>query len=301
MGATLNLSTIDFQSISTPAEQAKLKAACETHGFFALINHGIAANSRRQFLSEMTRFFTKPLEHKLAFERSANNPFGFYNKELTKNRPDWKEVFDISLSAETPTNWPDDAHFREVNKSWSEQCHHVGIALLKAIFASLDLPYRDSDFDPAHTSFLRLNYYPPCPKTEKVRQNEVLGVSHHTDAGAITLLQQDEIEGLQFLVEGKWHTSPADPEALFVNLGDMLQVWTNDIYRAPLHRVLANTEQPRFSAPYFLNPDYACDCAPLIGEKPVYQTVNWGEFRRRRADGDYADYGEEVQISQYRL
>ena len=126
-------------------------------------------------------------------------------------------------------------------------------------------------------------------------------MSHHTDAGALTLLQQDGTEGLQFLVGGEWQTAPADPSQLCVNLGDMLQVWTNDRYQAPLHRVLANAEKVRYSAPYFLNPAYSCDCAPLTGDEPLYQTVNWGEFRRRRADGDYADYGDEVQISQYRI
>ncbi|MDZ7684582.1 MAG: hypothetical protein U5O39_05910 [Gammaproteobacteria bacterium] len=34
---------------------------------------------------------------------------------------------------------------------------------------------------------------------------------------------------------------------------------------------------------------------------PRYRPVNWGHFRRERAAGDYADYGEEIQISKFRI
>jgi hypothetical protein len=58
--------------------------------------------------------------------------------------------------------------------------------------------------------------------------------------------------------------------------------------------------------PFFLNPSYQTNYAPLPAmideEHPArYRSINWGEFRSRRAAGDYADYGEEVQISQYQV
>lgn len=313
----MNLTTIDYTALSEPAELARLKQACERYGFFALKNHDLDAGRRTTFINQMVAYFNQSLETKQQHERTVENPFGFYDKELTKNRPDWKQVFDISLSPATPTNWPDNRQFQDVTTDWSAACHRVAIRLLEAIFETFNQPYQSADFEPEHTSFLRLNYYPPCPNlsvpvegvegvegvkgAEGETQEDILGVSHHTDAGALTLLQQDDTEGLQFLVDGEWQTAPAEPSQLCVNLGDMLQVWTNDQYRAPLHRVLANVNRVRYSAPYFLNPAYSCDCTPLIGEKPLYETINWGEFRRRRADGDYADYGDEVQISQYRI
>ena len=89
-----------------------------------------------------------------------------------------------------------------------------------------------------------------------------------------------------------------------INLGDIVQVWSNDRYLAALHRVLANSDTPRYSAPFFFNPAYAANYAPLESvcqnQAPRYRAINWGEFRGLRAAGDYADYGEEVQISHYR-
>ena len=34
---------------------------------------------------------------------------------------------------------------------------------------------------------------------------------------------------------------------------------------------------------------------------PRYRSINWSVFRGRRTDGDYADYGPEVQIAQFRI
>ena len=44
------------------------------------------------------------------------------------------------------------------------------------------------------------------------------------------------------------------PGALIVNIGDMVQVWSNGLYPAPVHRVLAMDKRERVSAPYFHNP-----------------------------------------------
>ena len=97
---------------------------------------------------------------------------------------------------------------------------------------------------------------------------------------------------------------PPGDGALTINVGDMMQVWSNDVYRAPLHRVLADRTRRRYSAPFFYNPAHACMVAPIptsAAAAPRYCPLNWGEFRRRRFEGDYGDYGTEVQISQWRL
>ena len=90
--------------------------------------------------------------------------------------------------------------------------------------------------------------------------------------------------------------------AFVINIGDMVQVWSNDTYRAALHRVLAMENAGRFSIPFFYNPSSAIveplECA---SEPHRYNGIDWSEFRRRRADGDYADVGKEVQIADYQV
>jgi len=131
-------------------------------------------------------------------------------------------------------------------------------------------------------------------------------VNFHTDAGALTLLLQDEHSGLEVWHDGQWHRIPPLDGALVVNIGDIVQVWSNDRYRAALHRVVVNPDADRMSAPYFFNPAWTAHYAPLPSltsatDPARYRPISWREFRERRADGDYADYGAEVQISDYRL
>ena len=66
----------------------------------------------------------------------------------------------------------------------------------------------------------RFNFYPLCP-----RPDAVLGIKPHTDGTAVTLLLQDnEVEALQVKKDDKWFRVPPLPHALFVNVGDQMEV-----------------------------------------------------------------------------
>jgi len=71
----------------------------------------------------------------------------------------------------------------------------------------------------AHTCFLRLNRYPPCPL-----HSRVFGLLPHTDSSFLTILNQDQIGGLQLMKDGKWISVKPNPQALVVNIGDLFQV-----------------------------------------------------------------------------
>ena len=193
-----------------------------------------------------------------------------------------------------------------------DACERLAFDLLAAISVNLGVPgdFLFHAFEPRHTSFVRINYYPVCPEPARpaglnTPAHGHLGVNQHTDAGALTILLQDDQPGLEVLRDGSWHLVETVPGALVINIGDIVQVWSNDRYRASLHRVRANATRERYSVPFFFNPDYAVDYAPLAsavnGGNPRYESINWGEFRRLRAAGDYADLGEEIQIAQFRM
>lgn len=304
---------IDVATLDAATLRA-LDEACRRWGFFQILGHGIAPELSRVLLAQMRRFFALPASRKRAVERTARNTWGYYDRELTKNVRDWKEIFDVGppesegpLAGSSP-QWPADLPgFRETLEAFAAACEVVSRRLLSAIASNLTgrADALDAAFAPRHTSFLRLNHYPVCPDpappdapTEPERGQ--LGIRHHTDAGALTVLLQDEVPGLQVWHDGAWHTVEPRAGALVVNIGDVVQVWSNDAYPAPLHRVIANGARARFSAPYFFNPAYASDYAPL-SSPPRYRPINWGEFRAGRAAGDYADLGEEIQIAHFRI
>ncbi|KAG2502944.1 hypothetical protein JM18_009715, partial [Phytophthora kernoviae] len=89
-----------------------------------------------------------------------------------------------------------------------------------------------------------------------------------------------------------------------INIGDMVQVWSNDQFVAPLHRVLASSGAERFSAPFFYNPSYKALVEPIVvkdGDVATYRPLSWRNFRLQRFQGDYADVGKENQISDFKI
>ncbi|KUG00768.1 Gibberellin 2-beta-dioxygenase 8 [Phytophthora nicotianae] len=89
-----------------------------------------------------------------------------------------------------------------------------------------------------------------------------------------------------------------------INIGDMVQVWSNDQFVAPLHRVLANGGADRFSAPFFYNPSYKAQVEPIVmkpGDVANYRQLSWGEFRLRRYQGNVTDKGKEIQIGDFKV
>jgi isopenicillin N synthase-like dioxygenase len=293
----------------------QIGAACREWGFFQVVGHGVPHDAIDRVQNAARRFFALSRDAKRGQLRSRDNPWGYYDRELTKEQRDRKEIYDIGPDAggiaaasgepfagETP--WPDEPQdFAAVMQDWFGRMTRLSGQLTGLISASLtgDFATLRAAFEPEHTSFLRLNFYPvDDPLAGESGDSADLGIHHHTDAGALTVLLQDAVAGLQVHRDGLWHNVEPIAHAFTINIGDMVQVWSNDLYRAPVHRVLAMDRVDRLSIPYFCNPAYSADVAPLVGT-PRYRPINWGEFRRRRADGDFAAYGTEVQIGEWRL
>lgn len=67
---------------------------------------------------------------------------------------------------------------------------------------------------------ITISYYPPCPQPELT-----LGLQSHSDFGAITLLIQDDVEGLQLYKDGQWLTVPPISDAILVLIADQTEVF----------------------------------------------------------------------------
>ncbi len=307
---------------------AQIAAACRTWGFFQITGHGIPDELISRVWRETKGFFALPIPVKNTVLRTKDNARGWYNRELTKTTRDMKEVFDFGykpypeLPDEDPSNrtrdgcnqWPDAKlcpDFRQTMWEYFQACEHIALELLEVVGEGLGVSAGclTRDFVDKHTSFLRLNYFPrhdPLHLAQQAAAGGHLGIHHHSDAGALTVLLQDHVGGLQVCLNDEWFPVEPVEGALVINIGDMVQVWSNDRYRAPLHRVLASEHRNRYSLPFFYNPSYDAEYAPLEAltneaSPPKYRPINWGEFRWQRQQGDYANYGQENQIADYRI
>nr|DAD37644.1 TPA_asm: hypothetical protein HUJ06_008285 [Nelumbo nucifera] len=97
---------------------------------------------------------------------------------------------------------------------------------------------------------MRMNYYPPCSEPEKT-----IGLTPHSDASGLTiLLQVNEMEGLQVRKDGMWVPVKPLPNAFIINIGDVLEMFTNGAYRSIEHRTTVNPVKERLSIATFYRP-----------------------------------------------
>ena len=313
---------IDFQmladGLATDQVVLQIAEACRDWGFFQIVNHSVPDDLIQDVWKCTRHFFELPVDIKELILRSKDNPWGFYNNELTKNKRDKKQVFDFTRPGvddiyRAENRWlSDEQEFKSVMHEYYRACSVLSSQLLQTFCRGLNLPanFLQKDFEDNHTGFIRLNYYPIddplAGSTRKPDSETGYGIHHHTDAGALTILLQDSIGGLQVHKDGNWYDVQPIEGSFVINIGDMMQVWSNDTYKAAIHRVQAMTTSKRYSIPFFLNPAANAKISPLPSvitdaQPKRYSPIDWAEFRGKRSEGDYADYGTEIQISQYRL
>ena len=118
------------------------------------------------------------------------------------------------------------------------------------------------------------------------------GIGAHSDFGAITILLQDSVGGLQVWSRksNEWVDVVPVPGAVVVNTGNMMMRWTNDRYISNLHRVINTSGTARYSVPFFFdgNADFLVECLESClepGEKPKYGPITVNDWMA----GRYAD------------
>ncbi len=318
-GDDRGMDAVPVVDIANPSSTsiAALDAACRDHGFFLLEGHGLDDLIDRTW-SETARFFDADQSIRDAIRRDETNPLGWFDRELTKQKRDSKEVFDF-IDPATPARdrfnrWPKGLEgFHETMVEFYAAMADLAERTLGLVHNTLELGDESRLAmvgDPA-ASAVRLNHYPvgdPVPEDERTNLAELgeTALGYHTDPGTITLLLQDNTGGLQTETrDGEWIDVTPMPGTVVVNLADAVQVWTNDRYRAAVHRVVPMTTERRFSIPYFSNPPRTTVVEPLAElceDSARYRAFNWADFMRARNDDNFSDAGApDTQISAYAI
>lgn len=292
----------------------QLDRACRDHGFFLLSNHGLDQLIDATFAAAR-RFFDADPAVKDQIRRDADVALGYNDRELTKRRRDHKEVFDFvdptQGRAAHHNRWPVGVDgFREAMSAHYDAFSELAMQTNDLVFDALGLDAPPTACGDRRSSHMRLNHYTvgdPVPPHERDGLNELgdVALGQHTDSGVLTLLIQDDTGGLQAQSgDGSWIDVEPRPGTIVVNLADCMQVWTNDRYRAALHRVVPMTGSDRMSIPYFLNPPIDAVIAPideLCAATPRYRPFEFRQFINARGADNYADAGvEDAQITDYR-
>jgi len=245
-------------------------------GFFYVRNHGIPDALIDNAFAASRSFFDLPEPEKQALHIAQSGtalrgyiPLFGENTDPGKTR-DLKECFDLGPEAPGDTRpffgtnqWPATLPGLSATlMAYHDAVAKLSHALLRGVALSLDLPeafFAEKMRDPI--SVLRLIHYPP---QSGAIQEDMIGIGAHSDYGNMTVLAQDDVGGLQVLNrDGAWVEAPPIPGTFVINIGDLVQILTNDLYLANLHRVVNTSGRERYSMPFFVEADADAVFAPL--------------------------------------
>lgn len=282
----------------------RIGAACEDVGFLTVTGHGVDPSVMTQAFAATRCIFAQPMEAKMAKAWDAEHVNRGYDPPGRQRldaqaAPDLKEAWSFSpehLAGVGPMSgenqWPDLDGVRGPIERYHRHAMAVGELLLRAMALSLALD--EDHFAPFHRApvcTLRLLHYPPRPETAGPSD---FGAGAHTDWGAVTVLAQDGVGSLQVLgLDDTWIEVPPVEGALVINVGDLLQRWTNDRYVSTMHRVIGVPDRDRYSIACFYDLDHEAliEVLPTCvtdGQAARYAPITAGAHLQERYEASMA-------------
>ncbi|KAH9794563.1 1-aminocyclopropane-1-carboxylate oxidase [Citrus sinensis] len=250
---TIDLSGVDSDHLR-PTIVEKIARASRELGFFQVVNHGIGVEVLERVVRAIKGFHEQPPEIKAPVYRRENTKGVSYisNIDLFHSKAaSWRDTLQIRLGLTEPELEEVPEICRKEAVEWNHHVKKLGELLFGLLCEGLGLKtdkLKENTF--LEGRMMVGHYYPYCPQPDLT-----VGITSHTDPGPLTILLQDDKGGLQIKHGEEWVDVKPVPGALVINIGDILQIMSNDEYISVEHRVLANSSlEPRISIAVFFNP-----------------------------------------------
>lgn len=289
----------------------QIRHAYSEHGFAYIAGHGIDPALIDGVFEASRRFHALPRAAKMEVALDRNHR-GFIpidtstdrNSKLAEvTKPNQSESFmmmreagandpdvltDVFLAG--ANRWPELQGFRKAVTAYHDAMSAFAQCMVRAMLASVGAdPDEAAPLFERPTTWLRLLHYPPRPEAP----DDLYGSAPHTDFGAITVLAQDDIGGLQVMTpDGDWIDAPPIPGTFVLNVGDMLHRMTHGALKSTPHRVINRTGRERYSCPFFFDPSAAhvvrpLDSVPERNRRSDFDPIHFGDFLRAELGASY--------------
>jgi len=277
---------------------SQVRKAYTTVGFAVFTN---CLNSKEQsdmncWFDEMKSFFDLDIETKKKYPYEGDTNLGYSvvgDENVDPTAPkDLKESFNYNNTRMGDHLWPKDLpNFKSSALQSIDIADKLTLRILK-IFDDIlgtGTTLVDAHIKPYNTT--RVIHYPSVVDfdLEHLEENQ-MRIGEHSDYGTITLLWQvNDVAGLQVQdLNGSWHPVPYATDGVVVNIGDLLQRWTNDYFKSTKHRVVnSHIHLERYSMPHFVDPTPGTIISNLLESKPKYEPIESKEYLMWRLAQSY--------------
>ena len=243
------------------------------------------------WFEKMKEFFNLPLEVKKNYAYQAETNLG-YNVVGAENvdptaPSDVKESFNYNDTRMDSSLWPTEVNFKNSALASVKIADALALKILEKFDTILNCGTTLVDAHQKPYNTTRIIHY-PAYKGELERDQMRIG--EHSDYGTITLLWQiNDVPGLQVQdLGGAWHPVPYAEDGVVVNIGDLLQRWTNDYFVSTKHRVVnSHIHQQRYSMPHFVDPQPGTIVKNLTNTPSKYEPIESLEYLKWRLSQSY--------------
>ncbi|XP_008228619.1 PREDICTED: probable 2-oxoglutarate-dependent dioxygenase AOP1 [Prunus mume] len=255
------LPVIDFSNQSlTPgttewnAVRAQVHNALEEYGCFEALFNKVPSHIRKSIFPSIEELFDLPLQTKL--QNVSKKPYHGYVGQYPmvplyeSMGVDGANVYE-QVQSLTNTLWPrGNPSFCKAIQSFSEQVSELDQIIRRMILESLGLEKYLEEHLESTNYLLRVMKY-KGPQTNETK----LGLNAHTDKNIVTILYQNQVDGLEVQnKDGKWINVKPSPDSFIAMIGDSLYAWTNGRLHSPYHRVMMSGNEARYSTGLFSIP-----------------------------------------------
>ncbi|CAM8913113.1 unnamed protein product [Rhodiola kirilowii] len=282
-------------------DSESLHDACKNWGLFRVVNHGVPLHLTTQLQDQARHLFSLSFESKQGLKKNpvtyfwgtpALTPSGSALKGSDQS-VNWVEGFNFPISqlSDIDTDNPTLNAFRALLEEYGSHLEKLASALYESMAVKIGLdPIQFKTYLDESTGLIRVYRYPPS------NSDQVLGMEEHTDSSVLSILyQDDQVSGLEVWKGERWAKVKPVFGSLVVNLGDMMQAMSNDVYKSVKHRVKLNIWKERISIGYFVFP---------VGDGVIrsrnYKPFCYNEFRSQ-VQIDIKSLGCKVGLERFRL
>ena len=270
-----------------------IQRACSEVGFFYLINHGVRADLVTELMTQARVFFALPEADKreLLLDQRMRGYLPLYYRSYEGEEragTSHQEGFWIGYDTvpdrlrplDGPNQWPSALpRLRLTMLAYLDALEELSQRMLRLFAGALQFPVDTllANFT-RPTSRLKLNHYPL--QQNPVSENNI-GVVPHSDSGCFTILWQDQNGGLEVQnQQGDWVEAPPLADSFVVNIGNILQYWSNGRFSSTPHRVINRHGGDRYSIPFFVNPDFDTVIWPLADSVDAgFEAFEYGKYQ----------------------